>query len=142
MSEKVVLLIDDEEHILSSLKRLLRKEPYRVIATTRPEEALKMLERLKVALVITNQMMEGIDGDEVIRRVHEKAPGLKCVKLTGYCDGSGAIAKNGAWRVVPKPWNDDELKALIREGLGDDVSATVLDKSNREEEETWTIIPS
>ena len=132
MSEHIVLIIDDEKNVLNSLKRLLRKEPYTVVATTDPEEGFRLLERVKVSLVITDQRMEGFDGDEVIHKVIEKCPGVKCIKLTGYADTTGAVPANGAWRVVPKPWNDDEIKKTIRHGLGirdEVVAATAINIS-------------
>ncbi len=117
MKEQVVLLIDDENNVINSLKRLLRKEPYRIIATTSPEEALSILDRVKVSLVITDQKMEKFDGDEVISQVSEKYPDIKCIKLTGYSNRPGTSQNKGAWKVVPKPWNDDEMKMVIREAL-------------------------
>jgi DNA-binding NtrC family response regulator len=117
MNNQVVLIIDDEENILSSLKRLLRKEPYKVVATTRPEDAFRVLDNLKVSLVITDQRMHGASGDDIIHRVHEKFPGVKCIKLTGYSTSNRPVPRNGAWKVVPKPWNDVEIKDAIREAL-------------------------
>ncbi len=133
MKNKVVLIIDDEENVLSSLKRLLRKEPYTVVGTTSPKAAFKILERMKVSLVITDQRMEGFDGDEVIDEVRQKYPGIKCIKLTGYSDRTGTVP-DGAWKVVPKPWNDDEIKTTIRQAMDIDNRSRVSQNAINQEE--------
>jgi len=117
MTKPVVLIVDDEENIINALKRVLRKEPYEVVATTNPKQAIMFLECVRVSLVITDQRMDGITGDEVIAQARIKCPGVKCIKLTGYSDGLRNEKKNDFYQVVPKPWNDDELKILIRSVL-------------------------
>ena len=117
MKDRVVLLIDDETNVISSLKRLLRKEPYTLVTTTDPKRALRIIETLRVALVITDKRMAGIDGDELIRRIKAKAPNVKCIKFTGYADSTDFNPESGVWKVIAKPWNDDEVKETIMVAL-------------------------
>ena len=117
MKNRVVLLIDDERNVISSLKRLLRKEPYTLVTTTDPKRALRIIDTLRVALVIADMRMAGIDGDELIGRIKAKAPGVKCIKFTGYSDNADDNSDSGVWKVIAKPWNDDEVKETIMAAL-------------------------
>ncbi len=97
-----------------------------------PEQALKIIDTLKVSLVITDQRMEELDGDAIIREVHTRLPGVKCVKLTGYNNG---ITENTlTWKVVPKPWNEEDLKVLIREALKEPSQQPKPNTATNEEE--------
>ena len=133
MKNRVVLIIDDEENVISSLKRLLRKEPYAVVGTTSPKSAFEILEHMKVSLIITDQRMEGFDGDEVIDKVRHEYPDVKCIKLTGYSKTAGT-SPDTAWKVVTKPWNDDEIKRTIRQAMDtEDHSGAFHNAINQEE---------
>ena len=134
MKKNIVLIIDDEENVLNSLKRLLRKEPYSVITTTSPKKALKFLERMKVSLIITDQKMDEISGEEVIRQAAQICPETDFMVLTGYSDTMGKVQSSAALIVVQKPWNDDELKQLIRKTLDTDNYSKVLTTVTNQEE--------
>jgi DNA-binding NtrC family response regulator len=135
MKDRVVLLIDDETHVISSLKRLLRKEPYTLVTTTDPKRALRIIDTLRVALVITDRRMAGIDGDELVGRIMAKAPGVKCIMFTGYSDSMDGSSSSGVWKVIAKPWNDDEVKETIMEALRGtaDEGPAIINSTHRED---------
>ena len=120
MSEHTVLCVDDEVHILNSLKRMLRKEDYTVLTGCGGQEGLDVLEKQSVHLVISDQRMPGMMGIEFLQKVKELYPDTVRVVLSGYADVAvvvESINKGEIYRFLTKPWNDDELKAAIGQCL-------------------------
>lgn len=117
----VVVAVDDEVQILATLRRLLRREPYELVTTDSPEEALKWVQERDVSLLIVDERMPGMKGMDLIQAVREKSPRTTRVMLTAY-PNSGMIlerVKQGFHRLITKPWNDADLKRTIRELLYD-----------------------
>lgn len=113
-----VLCVDDEPNILSAMRRLLRGSGCRVLTAHGGDEALQLLEREPVQLVISDMRMPGMDGAELLSRVRARWPEITRVLLTGYADiGStiSAINRGEIWRYVSKPWDDEALKRLVQE---------------------------
>ena len=115
----VVVLVDDEPEVLSALKRALRREPYQVLTTSRPAEALRWVEAIDVSAVVSDQRMPGMTGTELLERVSERSPATTCVILTAY--GPEAADQPGVIRsvecILSKPWDDDMLRTALREFL-------------------------
>jgi len=114
-----ILLLDDEEGILESLELTLGEE-YRVFPARTGEEGLEILEREDIALVISDQVMPGMNGIEFLEKVKERKPGTIRMMLTGYADlGSltRAINQGHIYRYVPKPWEPDELRLNVKRAL-------------------------
>ncbi|MHA3736497.1 HD domain-containing phosphohydrolase [Pseudomonas sp. Eth.TT006] len=115
-----VLLVDDEESILNSLRRLLRAQPYEVLLATSGAQALEILEQRPVDLVMSDARMPGMDGATLLARVRELYPHTKRIMLTGYADPEAIIkAVNDGQidRYISKPWNDEELLLTLRQAL-------------------------
>lgn len=116
-----VLVVDDEENILRSIRRLLMSEDYEVFLAHSGQEGLQMLkDNPDVALIISDQRMPGLSGAEFLEKTKQIAPDAVRMVLTGYADLNAAIAainKGGAYRYLTKPWNDEELLYTIREGI-------------------------
>lgn len=120
MKDKAVLCVDDEVNILNALKRLLRKEDYNVFFANSGNEALSMLERERVQLVITDQRMPEMTGVQLLQKVKENYPDIVRVVLSGYSDANTiveSINKGEVFRFMLKPWDDEELKSVIRQCL-------------------------
>jgi len=120
MSERAVLLVDDEPHILNSLRRLLRKEEYRVLTAQGGEEGLAILAENTVQVVVSDYRMPSMDGIEFLQRAKETHPDSVRIVLSGFADAQlivESINKGEVYRFVPKPWNDEELKATLRQCL-------------------------
>ena len=115
-SRPVVLLVDDEAHILSALRRVLRREPYDVISASSPAEALVQLGQRAVAVVVSDQKMPGASGIAFLREVAARFPATRRILLTGWpeeipereCDAARLDA------VLPKPWEETQLKATLQ----------------------------
>lgn len=119
-SNASLLLVDDEENILRSLQRVLRKEPYEVHTATSGDEALALLNEQKFDLVISDARMPGMDGPTLLAEIKKKWPWCIRILLTGYADINStikAINDGQIYRYISKPWDDEELKLVIRQAL-------------------------
>jgi len=115
-----VLFVDDEVNILRALQRLLRHEEMNVLSTDRANEALEIVAREPVQLVVTDQRMPDMSGVDLLSKVRERQPDVVRMLLTGYTEidvAVDAINRGQIYRLVTKPWNDDELRATIRQAL-------------------------
>src|ERR1041384_2129893 len=113
----LVLVIDDDPPILSALARLLRREPYDVVTTVHPDEALERVRTQDVSLVIADQRMPEMRGTELLKAVRKISPKTACVILTGHADLSdvaGAMNEGAVHRLIKKPWDDQVFKEEIR----------------------------
>jgi FixJ family two-component response regulator len=113
-----VLCVDDEHHILSTLRRLFLEEGWRVRCASSGSEALAALEREPVGVVISDQRMPEMSGTELLREVKKRHPETIRVILSGFAEISSvvdAINDGEVHRFVGKPWTDDDLVAMLRE---------------------------
>jgi response regulator RpfG family c-di-GMP phosphodiesterase len=110
-----VLLVDDEAHILSALRRVLRREPYEVITASSPSEALALLAQRPVRVVMSDQKMPGASGAAFLREVAARHPGVRRVLLTGWPEELPQRERDAARldAVLQKPWDEAELKATL-----------------------------
>jgi DNA-binding NtrC family response regulator len=117
----VVLLVDDEEMVVTSIKSFLTLETdYEVVSFTSPREALEYVKTKKVDLVISDYLMPDMDGIEFLAEVKAIQPEATRVLLTGYADKENAIkAINdvGLYQYIEKPWENEDLRIIIRNGL-------------------------
>ncbi|HEX7901720.1 MAG TPA: ATP-binding protein [Planctomycetota bacterium] len=118
--EPVVLCVDDDPSTLSALRRVLRPEPYEVVTTATPEEALKRIETGQpVQLVISDHRMPGMSGADLLERVRKASPQTIRVMLTGFPESglvSYGLAHGIDW-LITKPWNDGALRGALRQLL-------------------------
>jgi two-component system, sensor histidine kinase and response regulator len=112
-----LLIIDDEDIVIQSCHRVLRKSGYAIDSAHSGEEGLKKAAATKYDVVLTDLKMPGIDGLEVLRRL--KAPQQVVVVFTGYANVSTAreSLKLGAFDYVPKPFTAQELRDVITNAL-------------------------
>ncbi|HYK90860.1 MAG TPA: response regulator [Acidobacteriota bacterium] len=116
-----VLIVDDEEIVTISLRNLFRLQTtYQVIAHTSPKEALAAAHSAAVDLVITDYLMPEMDGITFLSTFKETQPQAIRVLLTGYADKENAIrAINsvGLYQYIEKPWDNDKLLMVVKNGL-------------------------
>ena len=117
MSKPTLLLIDDEERILRSL-RMLFFIGYDVRTTTDPDEAIRILREEKVHVIVSDQRMPVMQGSELLRIARETSPATMRILLTGYSDLDASIAsvnEGEVFRYLMKPWNAGDVKKVVAE---------------------------
>ncbi len=116
---QVVVCVDDDGRILASLRRLLRGEPYELLTTPDPHEALEWVRRRPVDLLITDERMPRMSGRELLRAVRVLRPETMLVVLTGFPDAALILerVRNAIERLFTKPWHDADLRQTIRDLL-------------------------
>ncbi len=115
-----VLLVDDEESILNSLRRLLRSQPYEILLADSGAKALEILKERPVDLVMTDARMPNMDGATLLAEIRKLYPSTLRILLTGYADVdmmTKAINEGQLYRYLSKPWNDEELVQALRQAL-------------------------
>ena len=118
--QHTVLCVDDEQNILHALKRLLRKEGYRLLTAGSGTEGLKILKENDVHLVISDQRMPEMSGTEFLAKIREDYPEVIRIVLTGYTEVDSiteSINKGHIYKFILKPWNDYNLKLEIKQAL-------------------------
>ncbi len=113
-----LLIVDDEPQILKMLARLFRSE-FRVVTANGGQEGLDTFDVERPELILSDQRMAGMTGIEMLKTISEREPGTVRILLTGYSDIDAVIeAVNHKLldRYVTKPWDNDELKEVVKAG--------------------------
>lgn len=112
-----ILVVDDEPEILFSLRGLLRKE-FEVATADSGPQAVQVLERQPVHVIMTDQRMPGMTGVQLLSRVRSRYPKSVRIVFTGYADIKAvidAINQGQIYRFLTKPWDPDELLAVLHQ---------------------------
>lgn len=121
MDNRAVLFVDDEPNFLSAIKRVLADEPYEIYVTGSAKEALSILEKKDIQVIVADINMPGMSGIELLEIVREKYPYIIRLVISGQTDVDtvlDAINKGVIFRFIPKPWShDDELKIIILQAI-------------------------
>ncbi len=110
-----VLIVDDELNIRRVLAAMLKRDGYEVTAAADGEQALAVLARAPVQVVVTDLVMPKLDGLSLLRRVAADYPDVPVIVITahGTVDSAVAALKAGAFDFITKPFEQDELKKVI-----------------------------
>ncbi|HNI73819.1 MAG TPA: EAL domain-containing protein, partial [Accumulibacter sp.] len=104
-----VLLVDDEPNVLAALRRLLRRDGYRVLTAESAETALVTLARETVHVIVSDQRMPSMDGIEFFSRIRILHPETVRLVLSGIAEVgvlTDAINKGAIYKYLNKPWDD------------------------------------
>lgn len=115
-----ILIVDDEAHVLTALRRMLHGQPFRVVTAGSAAEGLELLESAEFAVLISDYRMPDMDGIAFLQQAKRRQPDSVRMILTGYADIGlviDAVNKGEIFKFVAKPWNDDELKLNIASSL-------------------------
>jgi two-component system probable response regulator PhcQ len=118
--DQTLLIVDDEEMVRRALTRTLRADGYRLLTAASGEEALALLERQPVTMVISDQHMGAMSGLELLRSVSERWPETLRIVLTGHADllmALEGINHCGLYGFLTKPWEDLGLRHMVRLGF-------------------------
>jgi DNA-binding NtrC family response regulator len=119
MMKFTVLVVDDERNIRTGLKAALEMDGYEVLLAADGKEGLDLALHADVDLVITDLRMDGLSGEELLRRVTAEAPGIPVIVLTGHGTVESAVEamRSGAYDFLTKPLNLDRLSLLVKRAL-------------------------
>ncbi len=119
MKRHGLLLVDDEKEILRTLT-LTFEDDYEVFTTTNGAEALGILEKQDIALILADQRMPGMTGVELLERsLHLKPHAIRMI-LTGYTDTAAliqAINQGRIYQYITKPWDRQDLRIIVQRAL-------------------------
>jgi response regulator RpfG family c-di-GMP phosphodiesterase len=116
-SKYAILVVDDEEEILHSLRGLLRME-FKVYTANSGREAIEILEQEPIHIILSDQRMPEMAGVELLAQARGERPGAIRVMFTGYTDVKAvidAINQGHIFRYLAKPWHPEELLTVLRE---------------------------
>ena len=114
-----LLLVDDEEQILSALRRALRKEGYEIVTALTPDAALRLLGERPFDAVLSDHKMPGMTGMQLLSRARELQPGVVLLLITGWTEEipRERLSEVGVRALITKPWDDARLKSTLRQCL-------------------------
>jgi response regulator RpfG family c-di-GMP phosphodiesterase len=116
----ILLIVDDEEQILSALKRALRRENYEIVAAETAAAALRILDERPVAAILSDHKMPGISGVQLLEKAAQRRPDAARMLITGWPEEipQERLQEVGVCALVTKPWDDAKLKSTLRRALG------------------------
>jgi DNA-binding NtrC family response regulator len=114
-----ILVVDDEKNIREGLGKVLELDGYKVLLASDGKEAIQVLSRGDIDLVITDLKMPNLSGEEVLQKATSTSPNLPVIILTGHGTIENAVQamKNGAYDYLTKPVNMDRLSLLVQRAL-------------------------
>jgi two-component system response regulator HupR/HoxA len=121
MEKRTVLFVDDEERVLSCLRGGLLGEPYKTLFAKSGKEALEILEKNEVQVIVTDMRMPEMGGLELLKIVKEKYPHVIRMVLSGYTQVTTlltAINQGTIFKFITKPWDfKEEFKPAILDAI-------------------------
>lgn len=121
MEKKTVLFVDDEEKVLTSLRRSLMDEPYNTLFANSGKNALEILQRNPIHVIVADMRMPEMSGLELLRIAREEYPNIIRVVLSGYAQVSTlltAINQGEIFKLIHKPWKlEEEFKPSIQQAV-------------------------
>lgn len=125
--EQAIICVDDERSILTALQQQIMRvfsDTFILEFAESGEEALEILEEfaqqnIHIAVVITDEMMPGMKGHELIERISSLSAGTPCILLTGYAQSEvmNHITSSNLAYCVSKPWDAAELIELVKKSI-------------------------
>ncbi len=113
-----ILFVDDEDHILKAIARLMRNEPYILFFASSGREALEILKSEKIDIVVSDMRMPEMDGLTLIKQIKERYPDVTRIILSGYAQAPNVLAainQGDVYKYITKPWNPpEEFKAVLK----------------------------
>lgn len=115
-----VLFVDDEEHVTRDIRRSLHGQPYEVLTANSPAEALRLLQKKHVDVIVSDDRMPEQSGAELLTRVRHEHPGTVRLMLTGEASvetAAAAVNEAGVYRFLIKPCSPEELARCVQHAL-------------------------
>jgi two-component system response regulator HupR/HoxA len=121
MEIRSILFVDDDEVILRSIERGFLDEPYNKLFANSGKEALEILQREEVHVIVTDMRMPEMDGLELLETIRKKYPYIVGIVLSGYTEMATvqkAVNQGEIFRFIPKPWKlEGDFIKVVREAI-------------------------
>jgi DNA-binding NtrC family response regulator len=122
MSDKLILIVDDERNIRLTLTQVLESLEFQIESVENGQDALAKLADQQLGLMILDVRMPGMDGMEILRRTRQTRPDIKIIMMTAYgtVDSAVEAIKLGAVDFINKPFTPDQIRSLVLKVLDRD----------------------
>jgi len=119
LDEKTILVVDDNEGIRDALIKILKKEGFGVLAAGDGEEAVKILQKNEIAVVLSDLKMPKVDGVELLKITKTISPDIEVILITGHgtVEVAVEVMKDGAFDFIQKPFNKVTVLKTVRKAL-------------------------
>ena len=119
MPNSTVLVVDDDRANLDSVARIFQHEGLTTLTASDGEEALSLLRRPEVGVLVTDLMMPGLDGQELLRTARSMRPDVQVVLMTAYGTVEAAVLamKDGAYDFITKPLKRHALVKTVQRAM-------------------------
>jgi len=114
-----ILVVDDEQSILQSLKRIFKREGHEVFTASEAKEGLDLLRKEPFNVLVTDLVMPGMDGSDLLKAARAVSPETEVIMMTAYGTVENAVAamKQGAYDFVTKPLKRAHIVGVVRRAL-------------------------
>ena len=121
VEQRAVLFVDDDEVVLRSIERGFIDEPYNTLFAKSGQEALEILRREEVHVIVTDMRMPEVDGLELLETIRKMYPHIVGIVLSGYTEMATlqkAVNQGEIFKFIPKPWKlEGDFKKVVREAI-------------------------
>jgi response regulator RpfG family c-di-GMP phosphodiesterase len=120
ISDRTLLLVDDEADVIAALRRMLNTEGYNILTAESAKSGFELLAANHVGVIVADQRMPGMSGIEFLSRTKELYPDSIRILLTGYAEMNTvteAINRGAIFKFLVKPWDNELLKESISEAF-------------------------
>lgn len=129
-----ILLIDDEQNIINSLKRILNKNEYIIYSANNSENAIEIINNYKLDIIICDYNMPNLTGIEILKHAKKILPNAIRMLITGYADLNvtiSAINEVGIYYYITKPWKNDEVIDIVEKAIEEKINSIDLLQINK-----------
>ena len=121
MENRAVLFVDDDEIVLKSIEKSLTDESYDKYFAKSGEDAVEILQREEVHVIVVDIVMPGMGGLELLKIVKKEYPNIVSMVLSGYAQSADVMMvmyEAGVYKFIPKSWTfDEDLRTVIRQAI-------------------------
>jgi DNA-binding NtrC family response regulator len=121
VEKRAVLFVDDDEILLKTIEKSITDEPYNKYFAKSGEDALEILKREEVPIIVVDIVMPGMGGLELLKIVKKEYPNIVSMVISGYAQSADAmmvLQQEGVYRFIPKSWTfDEDIRTIIRQAI-------------------------
>jgi CheY-like chemotaxis protein len=116
----LILVAEDDDAVLNLIRKILKEKGYLVLRAANGEDALRLSEKIRVDLVVSDLVMPGMNGRELVERLQARNPRIRAIYMSGHTDEvlEQLGVKVAAHEMIRKPFTPEELVEKVREALG------------------------